>query len=239
MNEFDIASNVDINSVDIISSNEIKEIKELYKAVFWGPPWNEWYKCESCKTIYAITFKGSCNCWDSKLSPVYPDNKLEDDFKRCSSKLNFKAFKAFIVIERLREEVKEYVAEILGKDNWVWFIWWWNTSLWNLNDYKLCLNEIQLKSLTEKILEKYSDFDMSNFYYFAELWVKSGFRRKGIAWKMYRKNLKELQDGWRKYILVRTTRKSDVPYKWLKKMWYEDIYFYEDEQDRAILVYKI
>ena len=59
------------------------------------------------------------------------------------------------------------IAELLSEN--IWFVWWWNTSVDNLNSDKLWLNDWDLNNLKEKISESYPDFDMDNFYYFAEL----------------------------------------------------------------------
>jgi len=80
---------------------------------------------------------------------------------------------------------------------------------------------------------------MIDFYYLAEIWVDRRYRWQDIAWKLYRENLKKLKQQWEKFILVRTTKKSDVPYKWFKQMWYKDVFDYNDAQDRVILIYKI
>ena len=212
-----------MNNIDIVSNTDVtwNEKVKLYKDIFWESPWNEWYLCDSCDSIYPKKFSGSCNCWDSQLSPFYKNRELKDNFRDLS----------------LKWEYQELIAKILN--NYIWFIWWWNTSLWDLNNDKLWLSELELENLSQEILGKYPDFDLSDFYYFAEVWVKNEFRWENIAWELYKENLQKLLDRWEKYILVRTTRKSDVPYKWFKNMWYEDVYLYEDEQDRVILVYKI
>jgi len=101
------------------------------------------------------------------------------------------------------------------------------------------LNNERLNNLSKWILDIFNDFDLENFYYFAEMWVKNNFRWNDIAWELYRKQLEELKDRWEKFILVRTTRLSDVPYKWFIKDWYIEVFEYLDEQDRVILVYKI
>jgi ribosomal protein S18 acetylase RimI-like enzyme len=85
----------------------------------------------------------------------------------------------------------------------------------------------------------YSDFNFENFYYFAEIWVKNSYRWQNIAWQLYRQSLEQIKNNWVKYILVRTTKKTDVPYKWFLKELYQDVFSYNDEQDRVILAVKM
>jgi hypothetical protein len=198
----------------------IKKIK-LYKDIFWESPWEEWFICKNCKWIYSKVFMSSCNCWDSILVPFYKNEELRKVFNDLSLKQNF----------------QELVACIL--DNNVWFISWWNSSIEDLNKDKLLLNWDQFKDLSINILKIIEDFDLEDFYYFAEIWIKKDFRWNDIAWSLYRENLDRLKQRWEKYILVRTTRKSDLPYKWLVREWYKEVFLYNDEQDRVILVYKI
>ncbi len=40
----------------------------------------------------------------------------------------------------------------------------------------------------------------------------------------------------KKYSVVRTTRKSDVPFKWFVRDGFEVVYEYGDDRDRAILM---
>lgn len=224
MNKINIVSNTKVTwDIEITWNTDVtwnKKIK-LYKDIFWEAPWNEWFICQSCNLIYPKKFAGSCSCWNSKLNPFYKNKELKSDFKNFS----------------LKDEYQELIAKVLN--DYIWFIWWWNTTLENLNNNKLWLTNSELENLTQQILEKYPNFNISNFYYFSEIWVENDFRGKDIAWKLYRENLQKLCEKWEKYILVRTTRKSDLPYKWFKKMWYKEVYLYEDKQDRVILVYKI
>lgn len=163
----------------------------------------------------------SCSCGQSKLEPFYRNSEIKETFSQVFKKLWY----------------KELIAKVLNNE--VWFIWWWETSLEQLNSDKLWLTEEQLKDLIQNIHNLFPDFDFENFYYFAEIWVKKNFRWQDIAWNLYRKNLEQIKSSWIDYILVRTTKKTDVPYKWFLKEWYKDVLSYNDEQDRVILVLKI
>jgi hypothetical protein len=193
----------------------------LYKDIFWEAPWNEWYLCINCWKNFNKKFLWSCSCWNSELEPFYKNKELKNTFTELSEKSWY----------------KELIANILDKE--VWFIWGWKSSLKELNNDKLWLDTNILDEVENNIKNIFPDFDENNFYYFAEIWVKDEYRWQDLAWNLYRKNLKELKENWEKYILVRTTRKSDVPYKWFLNEWYQDVYLYNDEQDRVILVYKI
>lgn len=204
-------------SYDIASDSKVK----MYKDIFWEEPWNEWFICKNCWSLFNKNFSWTCSCENPKLEEFYKDNELKENFKILSTK----------------EKYQEMVAKVL--DDKIWFIWWWNTSLDELNKDKFWLDWDQIKALETNVLDIFPEFDINDFYYFAEIWVKKDYRWNDVAWELYRRNLEELSRRWEKYILVRTTRKTDVPYKWFKDNWYIDVYLYEDEQDRVILVYKI
>jgi hypothetical protein len=44
-----------------------------------------------------------------------------------------------------------------------------------------------------------------------------------------------LQQNNQKYLLVRTTKKTDKPYEWYRKLWFQEVYDYNDQQSRVIL----
>lgn len=212
MNNIQIGENFDYTSNEKI---------KLYKDIFWENPWNEWFICKNCWKIYNIKFMWTCSCNQSKLEPFYKNSEIKETFAQLSEKLWY----------------KELIAKVLNNE--VWFIWWWQTSLEQLNTDKLWLNEEQISVLIKQINALFSDFNFENFYYFAEIWVKNDYRWQDIAWELYRQNLEQIKSNWVNYILVRTTKKTDVPYKWFLKEWYKDVYSYNDEQDRVILALKI
>ena len=51
--------------------------------------------------------------------------------------------------------------------------------------------------------------------------------------------MEKLKERWERCIFIRTTKKSDIPYKWFLKMWYNKVFSYNDEQDRILMIYKI
>ena len=211
-------NNVQIDeNFDYTSNEKIK----LYKDIFWENPWNEWFICKKCWKIYNIKFMWSCSCGEGQLEPFYRNSEVKEAFTQLSGKLWY----------------KELIAKILNNE--VWFIWWWQTSLEQLNLDKLWLTKEQMSILVEQISDLYLNFNFENFYYFAEIWVKNNYRWQDIAWELYRQNLEQIKASWVNYIVVRTTKKSDVPYKWFLKEWYQEIFSYNDEQDRVILVLKI
>lgn len=202
---------------DVSSNSKIK----MYKNIFWDEPWNEWFICKNCWNLFNKSFLWNCNCGKWELEEFYKDDELKETFNILSSK----------------DEYRELIAEIL--DEKIGFIWWWNTSLENLDIEKLKLDNEWLQTLEWNILNIFPQFNINNFYYFAEIWVNKDFRLNNIAWKLYKENLEWLKQRWEEYILVRTTKKTDVPYKWLKNEWYIEVFKYNDIQDRVILVYKI
>lgn len=212
-----------MEKIDIYENKNVDWISKikLYKEIFWDPPWEEWFICKNCNWIYPKRFMWSCKCWKSVLEPYYKNKEVKKYFKDLSYEKNY----------------KELVINILNKD--IWFTWWWNTSLDNLNNNNLKLSEQQIIELKNFIISKYNDFDAENFYYFAEIWVKKEFRWKDFAWDLYCENLEKLKERWEKYIIVRTTKKSDIPYKWFLKLGYEEIFQYNDMRNRIVLICKI
>lgn len=196
----------------------IEKIK-LYKDTFWEYPWNKWFVCKNCWKYYNKKYMWKCSCWNSKLKPFYENKELKETFKDLLEKGWY----------------KEALAKTLD-NNLVWFIWWWESSLEKLNIDKLWLDNKQYNILIEWIRKIFPNFNLDKFYYLDEIWVKKEYRWNDIAWKLYRKNIEYVKETWQKYVVVRTTRKSDVPYKWFIDNWYKVVYCYNDEQDRVILV---
>ncbi len=199
-----------------------KEKIKLYKEVFWEEPWNEWFICKNCKTLYPLSFSGKCSCSNSNLEEFYKDEELKESFK----------------VQSMKDCYLEYIATVL--DEKTWFMWWWKSDIEGINQDKLGLDENETNKLKLWILENFPQFEFDSFFYLSEMGVKKEFRWQRLASKMYDEIIRELvlNTPWR-YILTRTTRKSDIPYKWLQKLWYETVYNYNDPQDRVILVYAI
>jgi len=213
-----------MNTVNIEENKNYSSPKKikLYKDIFWEAPWNEGYICNNCWKILPKKFYGKCECWEIDDFEVFYKNKeLKNSFEELSN----------------NDKYIELVAKVLEKD--IWFIWWWNSDIESLNKDKLWLDGDWIKDLKSSISDLYSDFDFDDFYYFAELWVKKEYRWNDIAWELYRENIEKLKNRWEKYILVRTVKTSDVPYKWFLNEWYKEVYSYNDQQDRVLLVYKI
>jgi len=156
-----------------------------------------------------------CNCENPKLKAFYNNVELKYSFKELS----------------LKEWYKEYIAKILWTE--IWFIWWWNTNFNSINTEKLWLNKSKYNILETSIKSIYPDFDFSNFYYLSEIWVKNEFRWNSVASSLYRKTLDNIKDV--NFVLLRTTKKSDLPYKWFIKEWFLEVFQYNDFQDRIIL----
>jgi len=203
-----------------IEKTWIKKIK-MYKDIFWEAPWNEWFICRNCWRNYSKNFMWNCSCDKPDIEPFYKNKELKQNFEETSI-LNW---------------YKELIAKILWNE--VWFIWWWITDISELNTLKLKLNEEQLLVLFDSIKKVYPNFNYQQFYYFSEIGVNSYYRWNDVAWKLYRKNLDDLKKTNSEYILVRTTKLSDLPYKWFLKEKFIDVFSYNDEQDRVILIKKI
>lgn len=204
--------------LNITSDIRVPEKLKLYRQIFWEAPWKEWYICRNCWRLYPLSFWANCDCNTPKLIPFYVPKELKNEFDVISQSSWY----------------KELIAKVLDRP--VWFIWWWQTNLSKLNSDKLWLEEDEFSKLEDSIVGLYSDFNFNSFYYFSEIGVMKDFRWKDVAWKLYREFTKQIKKSWDKYVVVRTTKKTEVPYNWFKDMWYKDVYSYEDEQDRVILV---
>jgi len=146
------------NKMTINSKSTFVKKANLYKKLFWESPWNEWFVCKNCWKIYNIKFMWNCNCWKSNLEPLYKNNELKKTFSNLS----------------IKSEYKELIAKVLDEE--IWFIWWWETSLEELNKDKLWLTKEQIDNLIKKVNNIFSDFNLKNFYYLAEIWVKNKYR---------------------------------------------------------------
>jgi len=201
-------------------SKELEAIITLYQNVFGGEPWNEWWICPDCWRNFPLDFEGECPCCWSELKQYYPDDQLEQYFEELSNNPLYKE-----VIARTKDEII------------IWLTSWWGSTLDDLNASKLCLSGPDFQKMEEKILTLYPDFDPAvKFFYLAEVAVDEKYRWKRFASELYHTLLDSVKQDESKYIIVRTTKKTDVPYKWLKKMWYQDVYDYNDDQQRVILI---
>jgi len=216
-------------------NNENLEQKiQMYIDIFWEEPRNEWYQCKwECKELYALSKVKSeeltkCLKCGSDIEPFYEKNDLKS--KRKS-----------------RTEKEGYVwmlSETLENNKLVWFIMGWGTNLEKLNSEKLWLDEKKLEQLNRNVKELFPGCNTNNLFYAADIWVKKEYRSKEkpgmhIASNLYNAREKEVKNKWFAYVIVRTTKKSDVPYKRYKNKWFKDVFDYNDAQDRVVLIKKI
>jgi len=192
----------------------------MYIQIFWVEPWNEWYVCSNCQKLFSLETENPSCC--GKVNLFYTKKELLVDFKSWYEKKWF----TWIIAMNTKKNLQEPI----------WFNIWWETDLKKLNQDKLTLNEIDLQELEKNI--KLKNVGTKKMFYIADLWLVKDFRWQKIASSMFYNLMKEIEEKGYKNIIARTTKKSDVPYKWLKKIWFEDVFDYNDEQDRVILVYK-
>lgn len=210
---------------------------ELYRKVFGEAPWNEWYICPSTKQNYPLSYQSStCTCCENAcfLQIFYPPKELGDSLRSLEKKEWYRETIATLVRER---DPRSIVASWSDQSSLSpkGFMWWWKSNIDSINEDKLKLTLDQQKLLTQNLQTISPNFDLSDFYYFAEIGISSSDRWSDIAWNLYRRQVASiLQDGV-KDILVRTTRTTDLPYKWFLKMWYVPVFEYNDALDRVIL----
>lgn len=87
-----------------------------------------------------------------------------------------------------------------------------------MNQEKLQLSVEQTEECSNSIKREIPDFNMDNFYYFAEIGVDESMRGCGIAGELYRKQTSIVLNGGIRDILVRTTRSTNMPYEWFLRM---------------------
>jgi hypothetical protein len=228
--------------IDIIQDNihqRVKEKADLYIKIFWEEPWNEWYECENsgCNTKYYALSKvhsqqiNEClNCW-TPLKKIYDEDVLEKD-------------------RSLRSNKEWYVEKLASLRTWdivdensklIWFILWWNDNINSLNLDKFDLLDHELETFKMNVLRFYPDFDFDSFYYFSEIGIEKEYRGTDdhIASKLYNSMEEQVIKNWKKFIMLRTTKKSDLPFKWFRKIWYDVVFNYNDQNDRVIMIKKI
>jgi GNAT superfamily N-acetyltransferase len=198
----------------------------LYINIFGEEPWNEWYKCNDCWKLFWLsdTIKNDikqCLC-GSKLQKFYDENQVDKN--------------------RLERSNRQwYVCKLAQTldSKFIGFIMWRETNIEDLNIDKLELDQKQLDMLIKNINDNFEDFNLREFFYGAELWVEKDFRWQGIGSLLYKERIKELINKKKKYILIRTTKKTNKPYKWYQKEWFVDVFEYKDQQERVIMIKNI
>lgn len=216
-----------MNNIKIINDQmdlKKEEKSDLYINIFGEEPWNEWYKCNDCDKLF----------WLSEI----------DGIKKCTCGWLLELFYDKDEVENNRNDwtKKEgYVWKLAENPEWemIWFIMWRESNIDKLNKEKLWLDENQIKILLNSIKEKFDEFDSEKIFYAADMWVKKDWRWVGIASSLYKAREKSIVANGMKFVIVRTTKKSDKPYKWYKNEWFVDVFDYQDQQERVLLVKKI
>lgn len=213
-----------INIIDGQQNTNINKKSDLYIKIFGEEPRNEWYQCQDCQSLFSLSEIAKkeikdCLCgWN--LNAFYNPEKVEKDRSDRS--------KSQWYIERL--------AENLDNDL-VWFALWWESDINQLNQKKFWLAQNQLWELTNNINSLDKLTDLQKLYYFSEVWVEKQYRWKSnIASKLYNDIENQVKSNWYKTMILRTTKKTDVPYKWFQKLWFQEVFSYNDQQDRVIMI---
>lgn len=210
---------------------------QLYRNVFGEAPWNEGYICPSTGQSYPLSYPFRlCECCQeaNPLQVFYSPKELSESLRLLQKKEWYRETIATLIREK---DPRSVVAS-----EWDWdslspkgFMWWWKSDIDSINEEKLKLTLDQQKLLTENVQKISPSFDLNDFYYFAEIGISSSDRWSDIAWNLYRRQVASILWDGIKDILVRTTRTTDLPYKWFLKMWYAPVFEYNDTLDRVIL----
>lgn len=214
-----------MNNIKIINDNDLNNTQkaDLYINVFGEQPRNEWYQCNDCKKLYSISEVKKneiiqCLCW-WKLENFYDINKVENDLASWSEKQWY---------------IWKLASTLDGE--LVWFILWRETNIDDINQSKLWLDDMQINILKDNIKNNFYDFDFDRFFYAAEIWVNNSFRDLGIASKLFQEREANIIKNNIKYILVRTIKNIEKPYLRYIKQWFVDVFDYNDQQDRVLMV---
>lgn len=207
------------NSIQPLTRKSFREnsdaITELYITIFGEEPWNEGYVCLQCKTLSPLSRWVQTCCWSS-MKTFYDPWEVKKDFEKRLGKQNA-------------------IANIIQNqlENLLWFSLWWWTTLEEVNDEKLWLDETSLKSLQESS----SLNNDEKIFYLAELWVIKEQRWQWLATQLYEDRLSSIKQQWFTNILVRTTKKTDKPFsRYTTKLWFQEVFSYNDSQQRVILL---
>lgn len=215
-----------MKNINIINDKTIlkkEEKADLYIKVFWEEPRNEWYVCPDCeKTFWLSEITKNeikqCLC-GGNLKAYYDNNNIQDDWKKRANKEGY----IWKIAEALNGEL-------------IWFIMGWKSNIIDTNKEKLWLDENDLNVLVSNSEKIYNTIDRENIFYAAEIGVQKDYRGLGIASTLYKAREETLLQTWMKYTLVRTTKKSDKPYRWYKNKWFVEVFSYNDIQDRVIMM---
>jgi GNAT superfamily N-acetyltransferase len=215
-----------MNNINIINDEitlKKEEKSELYIRIFWEEPRNEWYICTDCETLFWVseTIKNDikkCLCWWT-LKNFYDPKDIESDWRKRSNKEGY----IWKIAETLNNEL-------------VWFIMGWKSNITDMNKEKLWLDENDLNILISNSEKIYNNINRENIFYAAEIGVQKDYRGLGIASDLYKAREEALLQTWMRYTLVRTTKKSDKPYRWYKNKWFVEVFSYNDAQDRVIMI---
>lgn len=187
---------------------------ECFIQVFGEAPRNEWRVGKSW-TLYPLS---TTDFGGDVVKPFYNKQKLADQRDQRSRK-------------------QWYIEALVQNMNWelCWFALGRQTTLDELNTEKLWLSLPELESLRKSIWMNLPKFDTTKVFYNADLWVLDKLRWKGVWSRLYEERMSQVVANWIGSILVRTTKKTDKPYRRYKDLWYKEVYEYNDEQQRVIL----
>lgn len=179
---------------------------DLYIQVFGEEPRNEWY-IDSDGKLYPLSYTGDVS--------------------------NMKSFynKAEVAQQRSERSQKPWYREIIAKDSnteeVAWFALWRETTIEQLNQDKLNLSPQERATIQQQTKNTSEDI----FFYLSEIGTKTSWRKQKVASQLYQALIPS-----KKPTILRTTKKSAMPYQWFKNKWFEDLYEYNDEQQRVIML---
>jgi len=157
------------------------------------------------------------------LEKFYNNKALENDRKKWAEK----------------EWYIESIAWVLENNELVGFILGWADWLEHLNEEKFQLNEWEYNILKQQIQQATWNISTERLFYAADLWIKPEYRNLWIASKLYNDRHEKIIQNREKVVIVRTTKNRPVPYNRYIDKWFKEVYHYNDQQNRVIMILPI
>ncbi len=202
----------------IVSDWKIQDLAkkiDLYIKVFGEEPRNEWYK-DWDWNLYPLSYGGNTQL----MSLFYNKEDLETQRSNRTQKNWY----------------IECIASALEDDNLIGFTLWRSDILSNLNNEKFALWEKEYSLLLSNIAWILNDDSISKYFYAADLGVSIDYRWLWVASQLYDERYKKIVENGEKIIIVRTTKNRPVPYEWYKSKWFQEVFSYNDIQNRVIMI---
>ena len=191
----------------------------LYREIFWNSPWNEWFICKNCTQTYSIDFTSwDCSVCNASLDLFHSTEVLRQDIE------NYKSYPNFY--EKFLEDDSIYV----------WMIIWWETGLTQLNNDKFFLSSGNFNEVKTSLCSYDTSLDVDNFFYLAEVWVLSEYRKQWWSDILYQQLKLHVQSIGQKFIVLRTSQKFADIFQWFLSKGAIKVHDFGDKTGRVLML---